>query len=76
MHNVEIYTSDGCGFCHMAKDFFEENSIKYTEHNISKDMQARKELVKKGYMSVPLIIIDDEEILGFEKERVEKLLGL
>ncbi|TDT46041.1 glutaredoxin-like YruB-family protein [Fonticella tunisiensis] len=76
MAKVEIYTSDTCHFCHAAKEYFKENNIEYTEHNISKDMEARKTLMKKGYMSVPLIIIDGEEILGFDKDRIKNLLNL
>ncbi|MCB2291165.1 glutaredoxin family protein [Clostridium sp. CS001] len=76
MNKVEIYTSDTCGFCHEAKDFFKANSIEYTEHNISTDIEAKKELIKKGYRSVPVININGEEMMGFDKEKVTTLLGL
>lgn len=76
MNKVEIYTSDTCGFCHEAKDFFKVNSIEYTEHNISTDIEAKKELIKKGYRSVPVININGEEMLGFDKEKITTLLGL
>jgi glutaredoxin 3 len=76
MNKVEIYTSDTCGFCHEAKDFFKENNIEYTEHNISTDPEAKKELIKKGYRSVPVININGEEMLGYDKEKVTTLLGL
>jgi glutaredoxin 3 len=76
MNKVEIYTSDTCGFCHEAKDFFKGNNIEYTEHNISTDIEAKKELIKKGYRSVPVININGEEMMGFDKEKVATLLGL
>ena len=76
MAQVEIYTSETCHFCHEAKDFFVQNNIDFKENNISKDMEARKTLMKKGYMSVPVVIIDGEEMLGFDKERVSNLLHL
>ena len=76
MNKVEIYTSDTCGFCHEAKDFFKENNIEFTEHNISTDLEAKKELIKKGYRSVPVININGEEMMGFDKEKVANLLGL
>lgn len=76
MNKVEIYTSDTCGFCHEAKDFLKENNIDYTEHNISTDPEAKKELIKKGYRSVPVININGEEMLGYDKEKVTTLLGL
>ena len=76
MKSVKIYTASGCHYCHDAKSFFDENNIGYTEFDISKDREAKKELMKKGYMSVPLIIIDDQEILGFDRERISVLLGI
>lgn len=74
MKKVEIYTSNSCGYCHMAKDYFKENNISYEEYNVSENPQARKELMKKGYMSVPVIVIEGEEVVGFDKHRIEKLL--
>lgn len=76
MPNVDIYSSDTCTYCHLAKEFFKNNNIEYTEHNISKDMDARKTLMKKGVMSVPFIIINNEEVLGFDEEKIKTLLNL
>ena len=76
MKKIDIYTSDTCGYCHTAIDYFNENNVQFIEHNISSNPEARKELMKKGYRSVPLIIIDNEEILGFDKEKVALLLEL
>lgn len=76
MKKVVIYTSDSCGYCHAAKDFLKQNKISFVEHNISKDTEARRELTKKGYRSVPLILVNDKEILGFDKEELIKQLNL
>ena len=74
MKKVEIYTSNSCGYCSMAKDYFKESNIEYIEYNVSDNPQYRKDLMKKGYMSVPVIIIEGEEVIGFDKNRIEKLL--
>ena len=76
MNKVEIYTSSSCGYCHMAMEFFKENNIEYIEHNISEDLEAKKALIKKGYRSVPVININGEEMMGFDKEKVAALLKL
>ncbi|MBK5241355.1 glutaredoxin family protein [Clostridium sp.] len=76
MKKVVIYTSTSCMFCHAAKDFFKENNIVYTEYNISEDKEAKKELIKKGYRSVPIIKVDDTELVGFDKDLISSLLGL
>ena len=76
MPKVEIYTSNTCTYCHQAKEYFQENNIEYIEHNVSTDIESRKALMKKGIMSVPLIVIDGEDIVGFDEEKIKGLLKL
>jgi glutaredoxin len=76
MNNIIIYTATGCSHCHEAKDFFKENNLSFIEHNISEDKEAKKTLIKKGVMSVPYIIIDDQEFKGFEIEKIKPLLNI
>lgn len=77
MKNVTIYSTPTCHFCHMAKEYFKENNIAYTEHDVASDMAQRKEMVEKsGQMGVPVIIIGDNLIVGFNKPVISKLLGL
>ena len=76
MKDVVIYTSDRCQYFHAAKDYMDENNVKYTEKNISQDQEARKELMKKGHMGVPVTIIGDEEIVGFDQAKLKEALGL
>ncbi|WP_099192433.1 glutaredoxin family protein [Tepidibacter mesophilus] len=71
---IEIYSSNTCGYCTMAKDYFNKNDLEYIEYNISEDAASRKRLMKMGYMSVPVILIEGEEVLGFDKDKVEKML--
>jgi len=77
MKNVTIYSTPTCHFCHMAKDFFKEKNIAYTEYNVASDLAKRKEMVEKsGQMGVPVIIIGDELTVGFDKPKIAKLLGV
>lgn len=76
MSKVDIYTSNDCHFCHEAKEFFKENSIEFTEHNVSSNVDARKFLMKKGVMSVPYIIINETELVGFDKEKIQELINI
>lgn len=74
---VTIYSTPTCHFCHMAKEFFKEKGVAYTEYNVASDMEKRKEMVdKSGQLGVPVIIIGDELTVGFDKPKIEKLLGL
>ena len=77
MKEVTIYSTPSCHFCHMAKDFFKENNIQYTEYDVATDMAKRAELIdKSGQMGVPVIIIGDDLVVGFNKPKVVELLGL
>ncbi|SKC84962.1 glutaredoxin family protein [Maledivibacter halophilus] len=71
---IVIYTSDTCGYCHMAKDYLKSKGVDYQEKNISSDMNARKELMAQGFMGVPIINVEGEVIEGFDKNRLDQLL--
>ena len=74
---VTIYSTPTCHFCHLAKDFFGEKGIKYTEYNVATDLERRKELVEKSdQMGVPVITIDKDIIIGFDKKALAEKLGL
>lgn len=74
MKDITIYTSTTCSFCHMAKEYLDGKNIKYTEKNISEDKDARMEMMKMGFTGVPVIIIGDEKILGFDKAKIDAAL--
>ena len=56
------------------KEYLKNRNVEYKEHNISKNSESRKELIRMGYMSVPVLIIDGEHVLGFDLKRMEMLL--
>ncbi len=74
---VTIYSTPVCHFCHMAKDFFAENNIAFTEHDVASDLDKRAEMVDMtGQMGVPVIRIGDDVVVGFDEEKVKELLGV
>ncbi|NLY86777.1 MAG: glutaredoxin family protein [Tissierellia bacterium] len=75
MADVTIYTSNTCPYCISAKNYLEEKGIEYTEKNVQTDREARKELMDMGHMGVPVLIINGEEVVGFDKERIDSLLA-
>lgn len=76
MAEIKIYTSNTCVFCKAAKQYFNENNIEFKEMNIDENPDAVQYLVSKGYRGVPVINIDGEDIVGFDKAAIEKKLGL
>ena len=61
----------------MAKEFFGENNVEYSENDVSVDEEKRNEMVEKsGQMGVPVIDIEGEIVVGFDEPRLKELLGL
>ena len=79
MKKVKIYTSSTCMYCKMAKDYFNANNVPYEEFNVGTDINARKEMLElTGQMGVPVITVEGEAepVIGFDKPRLVKALGL
>lgn len=77
MKNVTIYSTPTCHFCHLAKEFFQEKGIVYTEHNVLADLEKRQEMLQKsGQMGVPVIDIGGNIVVGFDQPTVSHLLGI
>jgi glutaredoxin 3 len=77
MHNVTIYSTPTCHFCHQAKEFFKANNVSFTDYDVASNLEKRKEMVdKSGQMGVPVIVIDDKITVGFDKPAISKALGL
>ncbi len=75
MTKVKIYTTPTCAYCKMAKNYFKENNIEYEEFNVAEDAEKRQEIFEKtGQMGVPVIEINDQFVIGFDRSKVEELL--
>ena len=77
MKNVTIYSTPTCSFCKMAKQYFTENNVAYTEIDVAADEVAREKMFTiSKQMGVPVIDIDGEVTVGFNKPKLAQLLGL
>ena len=77
MKKVIVYSTPTCHFCHAAKEFFDSNNIKYDEFDVAGNMEKRKEMMEKsGQLGVPVIIIDNQVVVGFDKPRLSQLLDI
>lgn len=73
--SVSIYTTPSCSYCRLAKDYFRQNGINFTEYNVASDMHKADEMVRKsGQMGVPVIDINGRIIVGFNKPEIERAL--
>ncbi len=76
-HEVIVYTTPTCPWCQMVKRYLQARGIPYTEIDVSADYNAAMEMVRKsGQTGVPVVEIDGEIVVGFDRERIDQLLGL
>lgn len=73
---VRIYTTSGCNYCRQAKEYFTERGIEFETFDVGEDKEALKEMktVSGGARSVPVIVVCDRVIVGFEPAEIEKAL--
>jgi glutaredoxin 3 len=77
MVNVTIYSTPTCGYCKAAKEYFKKNNVEYTEYDVANDTAKAQEMIEKsGQMGVPVILVDDEIIIGFDQSKIAKLLDI
>jgi glutaredoxin 3 len=74
--DVKIYTTPTCGYCRQAKSFLDGLGVEYTEYDVSRDRAAAEEMINlTGQMGVPVIVVDGEAVIGFDRVRLQTLLA-
>jgi len=74
---VLIFTTPTCSYCTLAKRYFKENKIRFREIDVSKNESAARDIQRKtGQTGVPVIMINNRPIVGFDKMKINKMLGL
>lgn len=77
MPEIKIYSTPTCPYCVTLKEFLKEKGLEFEDVNVAEDAGAREEMINKsGQMGVPVVNIDGEIIVGFDKERISKLLNI
>jgi len=72
---IIIYRTETCPYCHEAKEFLDSKSIPYKEIDVSKDEKAAARMVKKsGQLGVPVLDINGQIVVGFDREKILKLI--
>lgn len=74
---VRIYSTPACPFCIRTKQFLKDNQIEYEDIDVSSDEEKAGEMVNKsGQIGVPVLDIEGEIIVGFDREKIKKALGI
>ncbi len=75
--NVKVYSTPACPWCIRLKQFLKENNIEFQNIDVSADQQAVDELMQKsGQMGVPVLDIEGQIIVGFDRDNIKSALGL
>jgi glutaredoxin-like YruB-family protein len=77
MKKVTIYSTPTCHYCNLAKEYFDENKVKYESFDVASNLDKRREMMEKsGQLGVPVIVVGDEIVVGFDKSRLADLLEI
>lgn len=77
MASVKIYSTPTCPYCKMAKQFLTESNVQFEDIDVAANQVAAQEMVSKsGQFGVPVFDIDGQIIVGFDKGKIRKLLGI
>ena len=75
--NVKIYSTSTCPWCIRVKQFLRDNNIAFEDLDVGLDREKADEMVKvSGQMGVPVLDIEGEIIVGFDKDRIKQSLGI
>lgn len=74
---VIVFSTPTCSFCNMAKKYFREKGIKFKDVDVSRDMAAARDMIRRsGQQGVPVIDIGGRIVIGFDRLKIDKYLNL
>lgn len=77
MTQVTLYTTQSCSWCVRLKNYLRQNGVPFREIDVGRDRQAAMELVRRtGQTGVPQLTINGSHVVGFDKAKIDRLLGL
>ena len=76
MSNIKIYSLPTWPHCHHAKEYLSNKNLDFTEFNVAEDKAARDEMIElTNQRGVPVIVVDDQIIVGFDQQKIEDALS-
>ena len=76
MPTITVYSTPACPYCIRLKDYLKQKEVAFSVIDVSMDKDGLDKMVSlSGQMGVPVIDIDGKIVVGFEKDKIEKLLG-
>jgi glutaredoxin 3 len=74
---VILFTTPTCSFCKTAKGYFRQKGVPFKDVDVSRDAAAARDMVRRsGQQGVPVIDIGGKIVVGFDRPKIDRLLGL
>ncbi len=74
---VIIFTTPTCTFCRKTKKYLRERGVPFKDVDVSRDPAAARDMVRRsGQQGVPVLDIGGKIVVGFDRPKIDKLLGL
>ena len=74
---IVIFTTPSCPWCRAVKAYLRQKKFRFREVDVSKDPNAARDMIRRtGQMGVPVLLIGNRPVVGFDKEKIDKLLGI
>ena len=74
---VVVFSTPTCTFCNQAKRYFREKNIRFTDVDVSRDQSAARDMMRRtGQMGVPVILINNKPIIGFDRTKIKQMLNI
>jgi len=74
---VIVFSTPTCSFCNMAKKYFREKGVRFRDVDVSRDPAAARDMVRRsGQQGVPVIDIGGKIVVGFDRVKINKYLGI
>ena len=74
--DIKVYSTPGCSWCRVVKNFLKEHKFEFIEIDVSDPIKAQEMIDKTGQMGVPVTEIDNQLVIGFDKDRLMELLKI
>jgi glutaredoxin-like YruB-family protein len=74
---LKIYSTPTCVYCKTLKEYLKRNNVAFSDIDVSEDEKELQHMIKiSGQMGVPVVEIDENVVVGFDKTKIDKLLKL
>lgn len=71
---ITLYSTRNCPHCRQAKQYLQQRGLRFQEFDVQQNKRAQKAFAQLGARSVPVIMIGDTRIDGFDRQRLDDLL--